>query len=99
MPSDHITLKPKAGDYWFVPKSKGYGATPKNWKGWMATLVFGVLTLALATVPSLAPHLLNTPHWPYRLALWLAAIAAVIVGFLKLAQAKTDGEWRWRWDE
>ncbi|HEU4381635.1 MAG TPA: hypothetical protein VFR73_23945, partial [Hyphomicrobiaceae bacterium] len=25
-------------DYWFKPKSHGYGATPANWKGWAATI-------------------------------------------------------------
>jgi hypothetical protein len=25
-------------DYWFKPKTRGYGATPANWKGWAATI-------------------------------------------------------------
>ena len=26
--------------YWFKPKSHGYGATPANWKGCVASLAF-----------------------------------------------------------
>jgi len=25
-------------EYWFKPKSHGYGASPANWKGWAATV-------------------------------------------------------------
>ena len=86
-------------DHWFTPKTHGYGATPANWKGWAATLGFGLLTLGLGLIPSLLPDLLSTPDWPYKIAVWLAAILVAILGFVRLARVKTAGEWRWRWGD
>ena len=37
-------------DYWFTPKRYGYGATPANWKGWVATLAFIGLVFVLPLV-------------------------------------------------
>ena len=85
--------------HWFTPKTHGYGATPANWKGWAATFGFMAVTLGLALVPQVRPDLLATSDWPLRLALWLAAIAAAIFGFVQLARAKTNGDWRWRWGD
>ena len=39
--------------YWFKPKTYGYGATPANWKGWAAVAVYVAVILAL-TLPLLA---------------------------------------------
>ena len=84
-------------DHWFTPKSHGYGASPANWKGWLATGIFGVLTIGLAVAPSLMPDVLAAPDWPWRIALWLTVEVCLVIGFVALARAKTDGEWRWRW--
>jgi hypothetical protein len=84
---------------WFTPKTHGYGATPANWKGWAATFAFMASTIGLALLPQARPDLFATPDWPLRVMLWLAAIVTVIAGFIRLARAKTDGKWRWRWGE
>jgi hypothetical protein len=70
--------------YWFRPKYYGYGATPTNWKGWLATLIFvsGLVALAKAALPPIL-----------HVALILLAVAL----FTWIAWKKTDGPWRWRW--
>jgi hypothetical protein len=73
----------KAMSYWFRPKYYGYGATPANWKGWLATAVF------MALIPAIAGALVD----PLR----IGAFAALIALFVWIAWKKTDGAWRWRW--
>jgi len=48
-------------EYWFRPKTYGYGATPVNWKGWASSLVavvalLVVFRLFVLPVPGGAPH-------------------------------------------
>ncbi len=70
--------------YWFRPKYYGYGATPSNWKGWLATLVFLLTAMGIAASPM---------ERPLALVLLLAATAY----FIWIARKKSDGAWRWRW--
>jgi hypothetical protein len=86
-----------SGDFWFRPKTQGYGAYPANWKGWAAVIVFALVQLALV-VGLLAPG----TEWGQ--APGLTAVGAFMLGtacitavFISLTRAKTDGEWRWRW--
>ena len=81
-------------DHWFVPKSHGYGASPKNWKGWAALVVFALVGFALSFV-LLAGN--GAPPSPARFELWITAMIAACAGFVWLARRKTDGDWRWRW--
>jgi hypothetical protein len=69
--------------YWFRPKYYGYGATPENWKGWLAIAVF--VALAAAVV--------SAAEGPWR----IGAFAALMALFAWIAWKKTDGTWRWRW--
>jgi len=72
------------GEAWFKPKSVGYGASPSHWKGWVATIGYGILVNALvlaATYERIAP-------------IWVViAVTAILVIFVK---PKTSGPWRWR---
>jgi hypothetical protein len=84
-------------DYWFKPKTYGYGATPTNWKGWVAVL--GYVAVIMALVLSLAAVPADLPAGP---GAWQAATAAILIaaltlGFIRLCRAKTDGQWAWRW--
>lgn len=46
-------LKDNPNKYWFKRKLYGWGWTPANWKGWMATLVFiAVLVLDFNRIDS-----------------------------------------------
>ncbi|HXF53234.1 MAG TPA: hypothetical protein VNK52_03835 [Hyphomicrobiaceae bacterium] len=82
------------GEAWFKPKSYGYGATPKNWKGWVASTVFALVLSGLA-VGFVA--LTRSGAHPVFLGAWLAASLLTGAACVRLARAKTDGEWRWRW--
>ncbi len=84
-------------EYWFKPKTHGYGASPSNWKGWAATLGFVVVT-TLVTLPLMVwPAVTHSGPRLWHVALWCALLIALTVGFMRLCKAKTDGEWRWRW--
>jgi hypothetical protein len=84
-------------EYWFKPKTYGYGASPTNWKGWAATLCFGALVALISLPLMVAPALGNTGPTPWQLIAWLIALLALTIGFIRLCQAKTDGPWKWRW--
>jgi hypothetical protein len=75
---------------WFRPKRYGYGATPSNWKGWLATGSFVVFTTVLVIV--LKPH----RDFASALAAYGTLLAITLV-FAWIAWKKTDGAWRWRW--
>ena len=88
-----------AGDdaYWFKPKSHGYGASPSNWKGWMATLAFVAAVFALTWSMIVEPSLSGQEPTLAQLATWMGFVVVMIAGFIWLCRRKTDGEWRWRW--
>ncbi len=86
------------GDYWFKPKTHGYGATPINWKGWALTLGLPVV-LTLAALPLMILPAVAGELSAMRIVLWVVVNVVAVIGFLRLCRAKTDGEWRWRWNE
>lgn len=73
--------------YWFRPKLFGWGAVPVTWQGWLATLGLVALSLPIAWLAA-----------GTNMA-WIALIVPLIIGFVWLCWAKTDGEWRWRWGD
>lgn len=80
--------------YWFTPKTHGYGAYPKNGKGWVAMLGFIGLQLAAASL-LIGGGDESTAAW--RSVLWAGIAAVTTIGFVLVCRAKTDGPWRWRW--
>lgn len=73
------------GDAWFVPKFSGFGATPASWQGWLVTAAFIAVELAVVM-------------WmPGGEADRAAVALLLVVPFVTLVYAKTDGAWRWRW--
>jgi len=85
-------------DYWFKPKTHGYGATPIGWKGWALTLGLPVV-LALAALPLMILPALAGELSALRVAIWVVVNAVAVFGFMRVCRVKTDGEWRWRWNE
>ncbi len=79
---------------WFKPRRYGIGVTPSTWEGWAATVVC-VILLILDTW--LLPRLIPDPRLGQGLA--MVVLVTILGGFVWLAQAKTDGDWRWRWGE
>ncbi len=86
----------KEAEYWFKPRSYGYGAAPTNWKGWAIGLAYvaAVWGMGLAFALTLGEPL----DWK-NMALWFGGIAVITVPFIWLCRVKTDGEWRWTWGE
>jgi hypothetical protein len=83
--------------YWFKAKTHGYGATPSTWQGWAATAVFVALIVAtsLLLLPLQPNWASGPPAW--QILGWVLVVAALTIGFVWLARAKTDGQWGWRW--
>ena len=83
--------------HWFKPKRYGYGATPSNWKGWAATAAFVLVVLATTLLVFPWQPSGGTPPSIWQIVAWLALVAILTGRFMRLARAKTDGQWRWRW--
>jgi hypothetical protein len=72
--------------YWFRVKHYGWGASPANWKGWLAITVFVALMffIRVALKPGNAP-------------VQVGASLLLMALFAWIAWKKTEGAWRWRW--
>lgn len=86
-------------DYWFLPKTHGYGAQPANWKGWAATFGYVAVTLVVTWVLMIWPASERVGPQGWHIVSWLTLTSALTAGFMWLSRAKTKGEWRWRWGE
>jgi len=84
-------------EFWFKPKTHGYGVAPSNWKGWAAIAAVILASLALAGVLLLLPLASGTLPSLGRFVLFVVLDTALIVAFITIARRKTDGDWRWRW--
>jgi hypothetical protein len=76
--------------YWFKPKSFGYGATPTTWQGWASVLAFVALVIGLSA------GILGGNPGPAAWLVWALLIGAMTLGFVRFTRRRTDGEWRWR---
>ena len=82
-------------EYWFKPKAFGYGCTPINWKGWLATVAFAVACIGLAYF-AVRAVVVQGGVLP-----WLSLIVGmfILIGvFVRISKPRTDGAWRWRWN-
>ena len=76
------------GPKWFAPKRYGYGAgLPISWQGWVVTITFVLITIAVATSIGERPYVL------------IPAILLPAIAFIVIAMKTTRGGWRWRWGE
>ena len=83
--------------FWFKPKTYGYGATPTTWQGWLAVAAYVAvliaLTVSLLTVPSGVPSAVKA----WQIGTWVILVSVMTFSFVRFSRAKTDGQWRWRW--
>ena len=83
--------------YWFKPKTYGYGATPASWQGWVAVAAYVAvvcaLTFSLLSVPAGVPQ--SVKAW--QIGTWAMVVGIVTFSFVCFTRAKTDGQWTWRW--
>ena len=77
--------------YWFRPKQFGYGATPSTWQGWLLTIVGALLIAGLAFGVDFVRNDMM------RLVMVAVGIPLVLIPFVLITHAKTEGGWRWRW--
>ena len=74
-------------DYWFEPKSYGYGTGwPRAWQAWALTAGYSLTIVAAA-------YLLL----PRSKAAFVAIVLAATAAFVIVCARKTRGGWRWRW--
>ncbi|MBU2581206.1 MAG: hypothetical protein KJ622_05780 [Alphaproteobacteria bacterium] len=85
----------KDDEFWFKPKHHGYGATPKNWKGWLATAAFAVFIPLLSVAWILS---LQEQHRALGVVMLVFAVGYLVWRFIEFSRRKTDGEWMWRWN-
>ena len=79
-------------EYWFRPKTYGYGATPTTWEGWAVVAASVILIVAAALL--ILPYRAQSPA---ALIVFFAVEAVVLAGLWIVCRRKTEGEWRWRW--
>lgn len=84
-------------DYWFRPKAYGYGATPSNWKGWAAVIVF-VLVIDMAAIMLLAVPAMSERGLSWQnVVTWAVLTGLMAWWFVDFMRRRTDGKWAWRW--
>ncbi len=81
-------------EFWFKPKTHGYGATPVTWQGWLATLAFALVVTFFSVAVMLAMR--ETKPVAGYLA-WALMVLGSVYWFTQFARKRTDGEWAWRW--
>jgi hypothetical protein len=77
--------------YWFKPKTYGYGATPVTWQGWL--LVLCHLAIVIAVMVTLALGGITVE----RLVAGAVVVLLVSAFVVWLSMVKTEGSWGWRW--
>lgn len=76
--------------YWFKRKTYGWGWYPATWQGWLVTLIYTVLIIALAlTVDE------NSPSREVMFTFVLPLVLLTLT-FLRIAY-KTGESPRWQW--
>lgn len=86
-------------DYWFKPKTYGYGAAPKTWKGWASIPVFMLAQFVLLWPWLLSPALAGEEPTTAGLVATFGLSAVLAAGFVWLCKVKTEGDWAWRWGD
>ena len=75
--------------YWFKPKTFGYGATPITWEGWALVAGFSLVILGCVVAMLVRKD---------SLAIWASSMAVIVVATVVLIAVslnKTDGAWGW----
>jgi hypothetical protein len=73
--------------FWFMPKLKGYGATPTTWEGYTLVAVFASVVLICVLVMLWREKTLSI----FPLPMIVVAVSTIV--FLVICAWKTDGAW------
>jgi MFS superfamily sulfate permease-like transporter len=80
-------------EYWFKPKTYGYGATPVTWEGWLVVALYTAAVLICCAILTTRGNTFS--HWLSAMVVIVVATVAVIWISVK----KTDGAWHWQWGQ
>jgi hypothetical protein len=80
-----------SNQFWFKPKTYGYGVTPSTWEGWAVVAVY-ILVFFASTLMLADPQ---RSAWTWFS--WFAVLAVATASMVLISLYKTDGAWRWRW--
>jgi hypothetical protein len=83
--------------YWFKPKTHGYGATPSSWRGWAAVGIYVAVIMAISLPLMAWPTDMPASPRIWQIVTWSIFVAVLTLGFVRFTRAKTDGQWKWRW--
>jgi cytochrome c oxidase subunit IV len=78
-----------SNEFWFKPKTFGYGATPTTWEGWTVMTVYGAILAGCVVAIYLHKQ---------SLAVHAGSFAVIVVATIVLVAVsvqKTDGAWGW----
>jgi hypothetical protein len=75
--------------FWFKPKTFGYGATPITWEGWALTLGFALVIAGC--VVTIIRHKESLPTFVTSLV--IIVVATIVLTAVSVQ--KTDGAWGW----
>jgi hypothetical protein len=78
-------------EFWFKPKTFGYGATPSTWQGW------AFLALYFAIIAVISAALVGQQSSVSAWVAWAAVVIMITIAASWMMRRKTDGPWRWRW--
>lgn len=78
-------------EFWFKPKTYGYGATPITWEGWTVVAVYVMAIVACVTMGALREKTVS--NW----AMSICMIAIATVAMVWVSVIKMEGHWGWRW--
>jgi hypothetical protein len=74
-------------EFWFKPKTFGYGATPTTWEGWTVMAVYGAVIIGCIVVIYRYKHSFAVHAGS------LAVIVAATIVLVVVSVQKTDGAW------
>jgi hypothetical protein len=76
-------------EFWFKPKTFGYGATPTTWEGWVVMAVYGLVVLGCVA----AMYLRKESFSIFVSSMGTIVVATIVM--IVVSVQKTDGTWGW----
>ncbi len=78
-----------SNEFWFKPKTFGYGATPTAWEGWTVVAVYSLVVLGCVVAMTLRKESFST----FMSSMATLVVATVVM--IVVSVQKTDGAWGW----
>ena len=78
-----------SNEFWFKPKTFGYGATPTTWEGWTVVAVYSLVVLGCVVAMTLRKESFST----FMSSMATLVVATVVM--IVVSVQKTDSAWGW----